>query len=179
MNERFVVRRNAPAHLFRPGATYMLTAKTLYGLQILKSPQRRQETIRALQFASRRCAWEMPAWVVLQNHYHCLLLAPPEDASALPGLIRSVHRYTSSRWNFEDGTRGRQVWYQYWDTCIDHERSFWARVNYIHHNPVKHGLVEHAHDYPFSSYSHWHDDLGIDMDRLADSFPWDRLDLEY
>jgi putative transposase len=49
---------------------------------------------------------------------------------------------------------GRQVWYNYWDSCITHESSYWARLNYVHQNPVKHGFVADAGDYPFCSY-HW------------------------
>jgi putative transposase len=28
---------------------------------------------------------------------------------------------------------------------------FWATMNYVHHNPVRHGYVERWQDWPFSS----------------------------
>jgi len=54
--------------------------------------------------------------------------------------------------NRHDGTRGRKVWYNYWDECIRDERDYYNRLNYIHVNPVKHGYVEDPEDYEFSSY---------------------------
>jgi putative transposase len=37
------------------------------------------------------------------------------------------------------------------ETAIKSERHFWATVNYIHHNPVKHGHVDKWTDWPYSS----------------------------
>jgi putative transposase len=53
--------------------------------------------------------------------------------------------------NTLDGQRGRQVWHNYWDTCIRTEADFWTRFNYIHYNPVKHGYVRDPEQWEFSS----------------------------
>ncbi len=50
-----------------------------------------------------------------------------------------------------DQTVGRKVWYNYWDTKLTFERSYLARLNYVHQNPVKHGLVRVASQYPWCS----------------------------
>jgi len=50
-----------------------------------------------------------------------------------------------------DETPGRKVWYQFWDKTITFEASYWARLNYVTQNPVRHGLVARVSDYPFSS----------------------------
>ena len=39
-----------------------------------------------------------------------------------------MHRFTSGEWNRADGKPGRVVWYQYWDTYLDHVGSFFARL---------------------------------------------------
>ena len=39
------------------------------------------------------------------------------------------------------------VWFQYWDSRITYERSYLARLNYVHSNAVKHGLVRKAEEY--------------------------------
>jgi len=178
--ERDIYREHphAPAHLFRPGATYCVTARTLEGRPAMADPHRRQEVIDALHFAASRRAWTPLAWVVLTNHYHCLLQAPETEALTLRRLVLAVHRFTSSEWNDRDKCRGRQVWYQYWDTCVTHESSFWARLNYIHYNPVKHGLVDDPADYPYSSYRVWQERGDSNLRYIQDAYPWDRLDLE-
>jgi putative transposase len=96
----------------------------------------------------------------------------------LASLIKSAHSFTARRWNTADGQLGRQVWFQYWDTCLASIGSFFARLNYIHHNPEKHGYVAAPEPYPWSSYAVWQS-YGVDV--LTDveaAYPWDRLNLE-
>lgn len=73
---------------------------------------------------------------------------------------------------------GRTVRRQYRDTCLTYEQSFWARVNYIHYNPVKHGLVSRPGEYPYSSYRLWQESDEVDLAGIESAFAWDRLDLE-
>lgn len=49
-------------------------------------------------------------------------------------------------------------------------------MNYIHHNPVRHGLTKDPAHYPFSSYHRWSEEA--DLPYLEGAYPWDRLDLE-
>ena len=53
--------------------------------------------------------------------------------------------------NFQQWQKGRKVWYRYSDRLIRSERHHWASVNYIHYNPVKHGYVKKATDWPWVS----------------------------
>ncbi len=172
-----VRRRRTPPHLFRPHATYILTARTLYGRPYLEAPSRRQQLLDSLRFAAAQREWKLIAWAVLPEHYHCLLVAP-DEAGTLTQLVQSVHRFTAAQFNREDATPGRQVWYRYWDTCITSEPSFYARLNYIHHNPVKHGLAQHPAECTYSSYSTWHNTEDFDLENCEAAFPWDLLDLE-
>ena len=41
--------------------------------------------------------------------------------------------------------------YEFWDTHLTFEKSWLARLNYVHHNPVHHGLVAGAADYAWCS----------------------------
>jgi putative transposase len=50
-----------------------------------------------------------------------------------------------------DQTPGRKVWFQYWETHLTCERSFYARLRYVHKNAVHHGLVNNAALYPWCS----------------------------
>jgi len=50
-----------------------------------------------------------------------------------------------------DGARGRKVWYNFWETKLTYEKSLLARLNYVHQNAVKHGLVPEANQYPWCS----------------------------
>jgi len=44
---------------------------------------------------------------------------------------------------------------RFWDHIIRDEDDLKMHVDYIHYNPVKHGLVARPEDYPYSSYRYW------------------------
>lgn len=47
----------------------------------------------------------------------------------------------------------RGVWQRrFWEHAIRDERDFAAHVDYVHFNPVKHGFVAHAGDWPYSTF---------------------------
>ncbi|MBI5527138.1 MAG: hypothetical protein HY897_12455 [Deltaproteobacteria bacterium] len=75
----------------------------------------------------------------------------PKEAENLKKFISHLHTATARYVNNLDGTPGRKVWYEYWDTCLTFENSYLPRLNYVNNNPVKHGLVELASNYPFCS----------------------------
>ncbi len=73
-----------------------------------------------------------------------------------------MHRYTNyqrvelhektAKWiNRLDGVAGHKVWHNFWETRLTYEKSYLARLNYVHQNPVKHGLVAVANQYPWCS----------------------------
>ena len=93
------------------------------------------------------------AWVVLTNHYHFLVQITEFDA--LHEIFRLVHGRSSFEWNNEENTRGRKVWFRYSDRLIRSQRHYNTTLNYIHYNPVKHGLVTGPYDWQWSSI-HWY-----------------------
>src|ERR1039458_9298182 len=50
-----------------------------------------------------------------------------------------------------DGVEGRTVWHNFRDTRLTYQYSYLARLNYVHRNAVKHGLVPVANQYPWCS----------------------------
>src|SRR5581483_4790847 len=63
----------------------------------------------------------------------------------------NLHAVTASKINQLDESRGRRVWYNFWDSKLTYERSYFARLSYVHRNPVKHGLVAMANQYRWCS----------------------------
>ncbi len=50
--------------------------------------------------------------------------------------------------------RRRGVWQRrYWEHVLHDESDFERHCDYIHYNPVKHGLVACPKDWPYSSFS--------------------------
>jgi putative transposase len=89
------------------------------------------------------------AWIVLPNHYHALVHAA--ELAPLLTAIGQQHGQTSFHWNAEENCRGRQVWHRAAETEIKSEGHFWASLNYVLHNAVRHGYVQHWQDWPYSN----------------------------
>ncbi len=99
------------------------------------------------------------AWVVQPNHYHILVQTDLD----MPGpWLGRLHNGKSTQWNHEDGTPKRKVWRRFSDRQIRSERHFYASLNYIHANPVKHELVRSAVDWPWSSLHKYIETCGRD-----------------
>ncbi len=141
-----------PPHLFMPGAIYMVTASTLHRAHFLRSDHHKAALCQTLFERAGELGWILEAWAVLANHYH-FVARSPGDPTSLVALIRGIHSISAISFNRMDGTPGRRVWHNYWDSCITNETSYLARLHYVHLNPVKHGVVERAEDYPFCSYA--------------------------
>lgn len=144
---------HTPTHLFRADAIYMITGAIYQRHDLIRSSARKSQWRDSFVRASTLYGWDIVAWAVLNNHYHVLVRSPECDATNLPKYIGSLHKFTARRWNDEDNSPGRRVWWNYWDTCVRSERELINKLRYILWNPVKHGLVEAAADYAFSNYT--------------------------
>jgi putative transposase len=141
---------HAPPHCLSTTGTYIVTAATLDHEHHFRGPDRLDHLLAALLDAARESGWQLEAWAAFSNHYHFVAHAA-EAAVPIRDLIRRVHGRTAVWVNREDGTAGRQVWHNFWDTRLTYEASYLARLNYVHQNPVKHGLVPSARLYRWCS----------------------------
>lgn len=165
---------HAPVHRLTEQGAYMVTCGTLYKARLLHAPARLSLVQDQLLELAEAFGWRIQAWAVLINHYHFMALSP-EDPSNLAEFQGRLHRETSRILNRWDGTPGRTVWFQYWDRRITYERSYFARLHYVHQNPVRHGVVARAELYPWCSAG-WFERRASRAFRLTvESFPIDRV----
>ncbi len=141
---------HAPAHRLGEKGAYMVTAGTYDKYPFLNSASRLDLALSLLFDCALEFAWQLQAWAVLINHYHFVALSP-DDPQSLRLMLGRLHGAIARELNTRDGTPGRKVLYQYWDTHITFQRSYLARLNYVHQNPVHHGLVRIASDYRWCS----------------------------
>ena len=103
---------------------------------------------------------ETLALCILPDHLHCIWQLPDGDDrySTRWRLIKtrfskSLQRTADPAESRRPGERG--IWQRrYWEHLVRDEDELEAYTNYIHLNPVKHGLVEDIDDWPHST---WHD----------------------
>ena len=128
----------------------MVTAGTYRKLHHFKTSPLLNVLQTTLLSEAHRLGWQLQAWALFSNHYHFVALSPP-DVGTLRDLLRRFHSITAREANRVYGSHGQQVWHQYWDTHLSYERSYYARLNYVHQNPCRHGLVPLASNYPWCS----------------------------
>lgn len=151
--------RHAPPHRYRQEGRYLLTAANYEHVKIMASVERRTDFESRLVAAMHGAGIEVFAWVILANHYHILVGVP--SLNIVSPIFKQLHGATSREWNMADGQTGkRKVWYKFTDRAIRNDRHFYIVLNYIHHNPVKHGYVDDAHEWPWSSLENYMDAHG-------------------
>jgi len=150
---------HAPPHPFRESGYYMFTAANYEHVRIMESGQRRTKFQTLLLQAFQEIAADVSAWVVLANHYH--IMACVESIEGVSAALKRLHGSTSFTWNQEDALRGkRKDWYKFSDRMIRGNEHYFRALNYIHNNPVKHGYVENAADWQWSSLGMYYEDHG-------------------
>ena len=165
-----------PAHLFLPNRFYIVTAGTLHKENFFRSTDRLQLLQDLLHETAPLHGWELQSWAIFSNHYHFIAQAP-ELAGTLKPMLQRLHSVTARKVNQMDGVTGRQVWFQYWDTCLTYEKSYLARLHYVNHNPVHHGLVPVASQYPFCSAAWFETQAEPTFRRKVESFGIERVNM--
>ncbi len=141
---------HSPVHQLGEGGAYMVTGATCHKVHFFKSDECLQFLHDSLLDVADQYHWNLQAWAVFPNHYHFVAIAP-DDATNLKRMLQHLHSMTSRELNKQDNSRGRQVWYQYWDSHITFHRSYLTRLAYVHRNAVRHGIVADATAYPYCS----------------------------
>jgi putative transposase len=126
----------------------MVTAATLHKAKLLDTAAKLDTHQDLLFEIAEEFGWELQAWAIFPNHYH-IVATNKEDTMA--AFLNKLHACSSRAINRIDGVSGRKVWFQYRDTQLTYERSYLARLNYVHTNPVKHGIVLDPRKYHWCS----------------------------
>ena len=112
------------------------------------------------------------AWCMLPNHYHALV--ETADIKRLIYQLGRLHGRTSHAWNAEEQTRGRKVFFRAVERAMRSDRHYWATLNYVHHNPLRHGYVRHWTDWPWSSAAEYLAQTGAsEAERVWREYPLD------
>jgi putative transposase len=150
---------HGPPHYVGDSGLYLLSAACYeHRPLLLASPERMATFAANLLETAQQYAQAIFAWTLLPNHYHLLVHA--SDIKALLKALGQLHGRTSFLWNGEEGCRGRQVWHRVAETEMKSERHFWATLNYVLHNAVRHGYVERWQDWPYSNAAEYLAEVG-------------------
>lgn len=161
------------------GNSYFFTVVTHRRQPILLADQLRSALRQSIGQTRQRAPFVIDAMVLLPEHLHCIWTLPPDD-NDYAGRWRSIKRIVTQRCagnlTIAGMTARRQakgqgtLWqHRYWEHQIRDDEDYRRHVDYIHINPLKHGLVTRVVDWPHSSFHrfvregrlpiHWAGDL--------------------
>jgi REP-associated tyrosine transposase len=140
---------HSPSHHLRDAGTYIVTSATYQKVAVFRGADRLTKLTNHVLELAGRYGWSLQAWAIFPNHYH--LVGQSEAPDSLRAFVRHLHSVTAILANKWDNTPGRRVWFEFWETRITFPRSYFARLNYVHQNAVRHGLVRVASRYPWCS----------------------------
>jgi putative transposase len=171
---------HAPTHQLGERGTYNVTASTYLKQHHFRGARRLRVLHRGLLKVAGQFGWQLEAWAVFSNHDHFVAHSPGNapDATSLSSMSSLLHVKTAEWVNKLDDTPGGQVWFNFRDTRLTHQRSYLARLNQVHQNAVKHGLVLVACQYPWCSAGWFERTASAAMVKAIYRFKTDRISVD-
>ncbi len=145
------------------GATYFFTLVSYRRQTILCDQPVRNALREAITHVHQKRPFTIDAWVLLPDHFHCMWTLPEADTDFSTrwalikrkvSLICSQH-YKHQKWISPSKQKHREstLWQRrYWEHQIRDGLDYQQHLDYVHWNPVKHGLVTQARDWPYSTF---------------------------
>ncbi len=182
MKEGYIIREQEKAHF--------ITATVVDWIDVFTRKNYRDCIIDCLDFCIKNKGMTVYGYVIMSNHIH--LIIHSKDGK-LSDLIRDFKKFTAKtilekiqaepesrrdwmleRFKIATESHSRNKNYQFWQYGnhaeeIYSEKFMWSKLDYIHLNPVRAGLVVKASDYIYSSASNYANGEGILTIEKADN----------
>lgn len=174
MKEGYVIRDQTKAHF--------ITATVVDWVDVFSRKIYRDSVVDCLNFCIKNKGMIVYGYVIMSNHIHLVIQSSDEKLS---DLLRDFKKFTAKTIleKIQTGPESRREWmlerfklateshsrnknYQFWQYGNHAEEIYtakfmWSKLDYIHMNPVRAGIVEKASDYIYSSASNYVHDTGL------------------
>lgn len=144
------------------GGTWFFTVVTFRRREILCKDPVRKALREAIAETRQSWPFRIDAWVLLPDHMHCLWTLPDGDADfslrwnlikrRTSKALKDIYHLPELMNDSKRAHRELTLWQRrFWEHRIRDERDFERHADYIHYNPLKHGLCHRPVDWPYSS----------------------------
>ena len=166
------------------GSIFYITSNIYNKIKVFTRPSFMIPIVDSLNYYRFQYSCKLIGYVIMPDHIHLLIC--PTVEKVVTDFMRDFKRFTSGRitrqakvegkadWikSFEEaGTETERAEYKvwqdsFWEQTIYTEEFLRQKLNYMHLNPVRAGLVKSADAYPYSSYRNYYlsDNQLIDID---------------
>ena len=146
-----------------PGGTYFFTVVTYQRREILTDPESRAILREVINTVRRRYPFIIDAWVLLPDHIHSIWTLPTgdNDYSKRWGMVKAgFSKQAKTRFHREEWINNSKakrnegtIWQRrFWEHQIRDDSDYRRHMDYLHYNPIKHGLVKNVIDWPHSTF---------------------------
>jgi putative transposase len=149
-----------------PGGTYFFTVVTNERLSIFSTESSIILLLNTIEKSQNEYPFEQIAYCIMPDHIHCIWKLPDgdDDYSRRWQLIKA--RFSREFFLISDlegkitesrkRKREKGIWQRrFWEHIIRDDNDLAMHINYIHFNPIKHGLVKRLSDWSWSSYNEY------------------------
>ncbi len=188
MKEGYIIRNQEKIHF--------ITSTVVDWIDVFTRKTYKDVVIESLTFCIENKGMILYGYVIMSNHIHLIVQS---EEGKLSGLIRDFKKFTAKsilekiqnesesrrEWMLErfkkaTETHSRNKNYQFWRYGnhakeIYSHKFMWSKLNYIHLNPVRAGIVKKASHYLYSSASNYVENKGLIEVELVDNLVIDVL----
>jgi len=172
------------------GNAYYITTSVNKFIKIFKEKKYIDVILKNIKFYKRKYGFKLLAYVIMPDHLHLLIFPKQDSVEEVSNRMGDFKRFTSRSLRKQMEKDKKTIWlklfrldapkkknwqYQIWqerfdDLAIYSVKIAKVKINYIHNNPVRKGLVEKAEDYLYSSARNYiledHSIIQVDTDFL-------------
>ncbi len=145
------------------GGTFFFTLVTCERQPFLTEEMSRPLLRASIQKQREKRPFQIVAWVLLPDHLHTVWTLPPGDEDYSTRWMRIKEEFTETflaaggqeavRNRSRRRHRERAVWQRrFWEHTVEDEADLERCVDYVHWNPVKHGLASRVRDWRWSTF---------------------------
>ena len=155
------------------GYAYFLTLTVVDWVDVFTRPCYKDLMVESIQYCQQHKGLELYAWVLMTNHVH--LIASAQEHTSLSDILRDLKKFTSKALvkAIAEEPESRRQWmlyrfefagkynpkikdYKFWQDGNEAKEIFTnpfllQKLNYLHDNPVRAGIVDYPEDYLYSS----------------------------
>ena len=140
-----------------PNSVYFITTVTNKRLAIFKNNENIKIIFNTLKTVKDMKPFDLIAYCLLYDHLHLLIGIDEKFKYNITQIMHSLKRnFTLNYKNIHKINHEINLWQKrFWDHIIRNENDMKRHVDYIHYNPVKHGITIKPEEYKYSSFNLW------------------------
>ena len=165
-------------------AIYFITFAVIEWVDVFSRQEYKDIILKSLEHCQRTKGLKIYSWVIMTNHIH--FIVSTREGFELSNTLRDFKKYTSVeiiRAMQNNNAESRREWmleifkkagkqnsrntsFQFWRQDnhpieLNGNKMISQKIEYIHNNPVKAGIVKNAEDYLYSSVKDYAGEKGL------------------